>query len=246
MLKEALQFLSALGAPEPVKIEAGDGREFLVTKGSSGDVVKELKPALPDVLSVHTLKGFVTAYVQKFGQSHEDLVGHIVGPHLVQLLGPNTDDWGQRPVLVKAELISITAFPFGKFQDHEDFLIEVLSKFTDAGDRDYLAKIASNITTERVVTSDDDGISQGIGLRKGLSLKTGEVLRNRVQLAPYRTFPEAVQPLTDFLFRVRQSDESTPELALFEADGGAWRYKAIANIESYLKATGQFDIPIIA
>ena len=54
---------------------------------------------------------------------------------------------------------------------------------------------------------------------------------NPVELAPYRTFPEVEQPISKFIFRMQEG----PRAALYEADGGAWRNKAILSIKEYLQ-----------
>jgi hypothetical protein len=59
-------------------------------------------------------------------------------------------------------------------------------------------------------------------MRAGVHLKDQEKIQPRVKLAPYRTFPEVKQALSQFVLRARNQGE-TIELALFEADGGRWR-----------------------
>ena len=56
------------------------------------------------------------------------------------------------------------------------------------------------------------------------------VVPNPVTLAPYRTFLEVEQPASKFIFRIKEGGQ----LALFEADGGAWQHEAILNIKNYL------------
>ena len=66
---------------------------------------------------------------------------------------------------------------------------------------------------------------------------------NPAVLKPYRTFVEVEQPESKFVFRM----QTGPEMALFEADGGAWRIQAMKNIKEYLeKELKAFEISIIA
>ena len=51
------------------------------------------------------------------------------------------------------------------------------------------------------------------------------------KLAPFRTFIEVEQPESEFLFRL--SDRTT--FTLDEADGGAWKIKAKANIRAFFE-----------
>jgi len=52
-----------------------------------------------------------------------------------------------------------------------------------------------------------------------------------VKLKPYRTFNEVEQPESEFLLRL--SDGA--QVALYEADGGAWKLTARRNIADYLR-----------
>lgn len=170
---------------------------------------------------------------------------HVVNFDKVLLTMKESDEWGRRQLYIKAELPETRGFIFGSFLDHENFIIGVQANFTNAGDRDYVLKIASAITNEQVSTSSDDGISQNVALKAGVTLKTSETLRSRVTLAPFRTFREVEQPSSEFVFRVKQTGTGTPTLALFEADGGKWKLDAMETIARYLRAAGT-DIPVIS
>ena len=49
---------------------------------------------------------------------------------------------------------------------------------------------------------------------------------NPVKLQPFRTFHEISQPEIAFVFRMKNS-QSGVSCALFEADGGAWKFNAV-------------------
>ena len=84
-------------------------------------------------------------------------------------------------------------------------------------------------------------------VKRGLSgaLKEKTALKPIVKLSPYRTFREVEQPQSEFLLRVRLSQNDAPTVALFEADGGAWVNQATTSIVEYIQSlvTG---IPVIA
>lgn len=42
------------------------------------------------------------------------------------------------------------------------------------------------------------------------------------------------QPESQFVFRMKEDKYDGVQCALFEADGGAWRLNAMANIKAYL------------
>ena len=119
-------------------------------------------------------------------------------------------------------------------------------------DRTYLLNIASRITGETVVQSEDNGAAQKVAVRQGPALKEQVDVRPVVLLAPFRTFSEVTQVVSPFLFRVKQSGNEIPTMTLFEADGGAWQVDAIRNIAYFLTdAVSKLDgdaakVPVIS
>jgi hypothetical protein len=241
--KAALEYLIETGKKlsEPIEREY-EGRKF---------INKELRPIeepLRAALKISTLGSLVELCVGKFGpgepsasQAFEKFdirqhVLHVINEEQVQVVSAFSNVWAKREMLIDCKLDDSPEFPFGQYMNHEDFMVKVLSLMKQTEDRDYMLRIASSLTAERVVTSDDDGISQGVGLKAGVSLKTAETLKNRVKLAPFRTFREVAQPISEFVFRVKQDGDQMPKLALFEADGGAWKLEARDNIARFLSA----------
>jgi hypothetical protein len=88
--------------------------------------------------------------------------------------------------------------------------------------------------SDSAVSNEDDGITQRVAVKQGVTLKADIALQPRVTLAPYRTFAEIDQVLSTFVFRTRVGPSQSPQLALFEADGGRWRINAVASIKSWL------------
>lgn len=62
-------------------------------------------------------------------------------------------------------------------------------------------------------------------------MKDNKIVKPIVQLKPYRTFIEIDQPESEFLLRLHDG----MKVALYEADGGAWKLQARTNIAEYLK-----------
>ena len=69
-------------------------------------------------------------------------------------------------------------------------------------------------------------------VRKGVVLKDNKVVKPRVKLIPFSTFSEVKQPERELLLRL----DGSGSVALFEADGGAWKLEARKNIADYLKS----------
>lgn len=100
--------------------------------------------------------------------------------------------------------------------------------------RDTLVQLISTVTTENGVSLADDGMTQRVTARSGISLVKQVSVPNPVVLAPYRTFIEVEQPKSPFVFRIRQTGDEV-QTALFAADADAWKREAIANIRDWFE-----------
>lgn len=127
-------------------------------------------------------------------------------------------------------------FRFDEFQDNESFIIRLRSMFVETEDREKLLRYTSKLTVDNRLESHDDGVSQSATVKRGVSgaLRESEVAPVIVNLAPYRTFTEVDQPVSSFLFRMREAHGGAPSCGLFVADGGDWRRQAMKNIEGFL------------
>ena len=102
-----------------------------------------------------------------------------------------------------------------------------------ATDKALLLKFAGTVEHGSIAEYGDDGVTQKATVRQGIASKTDAVVPNPVKLKPYRTFTEVAQPVSDFIFRMREDRGIT--CALFEADGGAWKNAAMKSIKEYLE-----------
>ncbi len=169
---------------------------------------------------------------------------HVVEPDRVDLfMEMNEDKERDNPISAS---IDVCRFPFGRFMDAESFIIQLQSNFVQEEATQDLLKFVSNISQDSSVIQGDNGVSQQITARKGISLSYNAKMPNPVTLRPYRTFPEVEQPASSFVFRA-QGDGNGVALALFEADGKAWKHQAIVSIRDYfLAALEGFDVIILA
>ncbi len=92
----------------------------------------------------------------------------------------------------------------------------------------------------------DDGLAQTVTLKSGSGSLARVELKEIVNLRPYRTFADVMQPMSMFKLRVRRNGG----LALFEADGGRWRLEAMDNVrhelEFRLAEAGVNNVTVIA
>ena len=153
-----------------------------------------------------------------------------------------------REILIEACLDkNMESFPFGRFLPQEDFIIKLHSLFQKKEDDDfeYVSALVSKIKQADSANTEDDGITQNIIVKKGVSgaLVGKENVKPIVRLSPYRTFREIEQPESQFLLRIKTED-GIPYVALFEADGGQWRNEARTAIAEFLKA--KIKVAVIA
>jgi hypothetical protein len=237
--KEALQYVVELRPPtihtDSQKRDYTDKPLHAVMEPAPGHIEVSTLSGLKDLLHLK-IENMDWAKVLVLVESHEK----------VSVVSQTSDLWGRRQTFATAELVELPAFRFGQFLDHESFLIGVMAHFTNTADRDYLQQISSHIAMEKVRTAVDDGVSQEVTLKSGASMKANATIRNRVALAPFRTFREIDQPVSEFLFRLRGGDEKNPPtLALFEADGGKWQIDAMESIGRYLRTVVPQEVQVV-
>ncbi len=126
------------------------------------------------------------------------------------------------------------------FLDAEEFNIQLQSTFVPNEDSKKILSILGNLKTSNVKNIGDNGVSQQVETRKGVTLAQEEVVPNPVELKPFRTFTEIPQPESLFVFRLRERSEV--QAAIFEADGGAWVNKARLDIKDYLAEQLKEDV----
>lgn len=246
MIKEAIEKILSLAAPNPVSFGGHTFYDKPLTK---------LMPPEADEVNVSTLQGLADLYDNDLDViKKSSVLVHITGPTTVEVISAGSDDYGRRHLWMDARYPDVQKFQFNAWLNTENFIIGLQSCFQRTyvekptgeviGDLEYVLKVASNISAESKVTNADDGISQTVDLSKGIVLKEQATLRSRVELAPFRTFAEIDQPLSTFVFRVREQNGSI-HLALFEADGGKWKLNAVAALAKWLKEHFK-EVPVIS
>lgn len=205
---------------------------------------KELYPVVftpkAETLQVHSLKGFCD-YINNvdFDKVNKNEVMVVIeSESSVALVSPLIGSDRVRETLVMATTSNLEEFPFGTFFRQEEFAIKFRSLFVAShkNDTDYVLRYASKLSGGTSIDTEDDGITQSVGVKRGISgtLVSKESVKPIVSLAPYRTFRELEQPESEFLFRTRLDGNDTPTLALFEADGSAWKLEAVKRIAEYI------------
>ena len=233
-IAEVERLVQASQQPREVAPASLGGLKLTLVRSSeyvdaAGLVAKE-PIAAPLVLS--QLSSFADFFV-----SDPKNLEHLIvvdGPTRVRMVGPLQGHHRQRESLAVAEL-KRDAFAFGQFMPLEEFVIRVQTGFVDTGHRAAVLALVGNVKEEAVRTSTDDGVTQTVATRVGITRAEQTDVPPIVNLAPYRTFAEVDQPVSPFLLRMQGGSQGEkPRAALFEADGGAWRVIAVERIASRL------------
>ena len=231
MIKQALEYI--VGLKGGYDIVEQKGRTYLVDK--NGREQKEFKERYQKWLETSTLSSIVDYFrgdPDKVLAGDKHYIIHISSISQVYVYSQVSEELERHNLLyVRANLPD--GFPFGRYMDLEQFNIMLQSQFLDTEDRAKLLALTGNVVDESVKSYGDDGVSQKATVKSGVTSLTDVKVPNPVVLKPFRTFAEAEQPTSKFIFRLRK-DNAGVTAALFEADGGAWKVQAIANIADYL------------
>ena len=190
----------------------------------------------PDELRFYTLDGLID-YIKENTEglipsagSEDRLILQVVDWKNVALLSQPSKNRKVRYTIARV-LAQVPKIDFDYHMDNETFCTMLLSKFIDTPARADLFKVVKSLTNEQSLNTADDGVSQVVTVKQGVSLAANVKFENPVPLKPMRTFTEIDQPESNFTLRV--DEKARP--ALFEADGGAWKNEAVALIKEYLK-----------
>lgn len=225
MIKEALKYV--VGLSEPF-IENLNGRIF--SDKALEEVVTE---RYADSFALTTLSSLVE-YIKVNVESMKGyMFVHVQSPTKVQVFS-TLDFFRKREYVVNvyANLPEITT---NRFIDRETFNIALQSKFEETTDKTLLLKFVGTVEEGTVQEYGDDGVTQKATIKTGIASRGDAIVPNPVVLKPYRTFTEVEQPESAFVFRMKSDRCGGVECAIFEADGGAWKNKAMENVKAYLK-----------
>ena len=211
-----------------------------------------------DINSLTGLVDYITVNVDRL--EYSKLLVHVASPTEVFVLSALFGEFRQRERLLAAHVATPEHW-FNMWCGSESFIIWLQSAFAEDGlpfdkamlkedavtpDGGYgikaLLGLTSSMKTDQGVTADDDGITQNVTMRSGVTLVDNAKVPNPVTLRPYRTFTEIDQPESKFVFRVN----ANMECKLVPADGGKWRGVAMASIKEYLLKELPEDVQVIA
>lgn len=239
-LADAINSLAELGkkAADPKALTVSN-RNFLV----NGEAYEEITtPELPKAdkvttRSLNSLVALIKNEVSEFYKNTPVYVSCDKYDHVCVFTKPDADDSLHRWIPYEAiasdlpKLVEEVRWSFDEAQ------IKLRSMFQRApegqtNDVDYILGLLSHMSVDQSIKSDDNGVTQTVQVRKGVSFVENQRVNPIVKLAPYRTFQEVRQPESEYVFRI-YDDRS---ISLTAADGGMWKMKARAFVMDYLLA----------
>lgn len=231
MIEKALRYLIDLGHATIRDVKLPDGTVQTYTDKPLTQLKKHHPMA--DSIKMSTLSSLVEYIRANIDHMADKMIIHVVSPGEVSLFSQLNDERDREYLVsVKAQ---IPAFQYERFIDNETFCINVQAKFFDdpGTDKELLLKFAGTVESGTIAEYGDDGVTQKATVRQGITSKESAIVPNSVKLRPYRTFIEVEQPVSEFIFRMKDAHGIC--CALFEADGGAWKIDAMENIKVYLQ-----------
>lgn len=225
MIKKALEYIVGMSEPQVLEING----ETYSDKGLHR-ICHNPKAQAIELTTLTSLVEYIRAGIDTMD---DKMIVHVSSPECVRLYSMlDLDRVREYIVEVNAQ---IPEFRYGRYMDHESFLIALQSKFIPNDDRDLLMRFTGTVENGTVAQYGDDGVTQKATIKTGIASKGEAVVPNPVKLRPFRTFIEVEQPESAFVFRMRQDSDDGVECAIFEADGGAWKNAAMKNIKEYLQ-----------
>lgn len=218
----------------------------LITENDGGEKVSSVEMhvlprlAVRSALVVSSLSSIVD-YIGANLDGLEHAFLHVVSPTQVDLVKQIKTPTDQRFVFVTAKW-EMQGFQFERFLSHEQFVLDLQSKFVETPERETLLDVVSRIEVkdERVV--EDDGTAQTVLIKSGVGAKDRKRLENQVALNPIVTFSEIKQPEFKAILRIKKDPFA---VGLFNSDGGAWKHEAAQTIKAYFEKAG-ITLPVIA
>lgn len=221
MLKEAIEKIASMAKNQVHEING----EFY-----SDDKLNHIPPVIyrPDCKNFTTLESITTMVKTEVNKSRAlPLFVNVIKYNEVSVYTSFCVKY-ERDILYSAKAFT-PPIKLNAFTEYSEAIIMLRSLFIPKGDIDYILELLSKISDESKITNVDNGITQTVEARAGISLRQNQTVRPRVKLAPYRTFLEVEQPESEFLLRLKEGGY----IGLFEADGGMWELIAKKNIKEY-------------
>jgi hypothetical protein len=237
MIRDAIDKILDLAPIQSVEID----RDTYVKMDQKVTRLKAPEEHAPKPLRFITLTGLADYIIANPDLlDPRNVVLHVTDFLRVECLGPLQPANDNVRFIYAVAHIDRPAFSFGKWMSIEDFIIALQSDFfrnADFDDVDAIIDLLGKVASEHIQTREDDGFSQMVQVRSGLTTTSAVKVENPVRVFPWRTFAEVDQPETLAVLRFRKAGDGAPLVALFESKGESWRFEAIQSVKEWLTAT---------
>lgn len=246
MIREALELIMGKAVEaEGVSFHDHAGQTFATRKLHR--MPEEPPVPTPDPVPVSTLRA-LAAYLE--ADPDGAVVGDgglflsVVSPTEVHAITATMGEDEKRQTWATAKAL-LPTLRIGQYMSTEELGIHLRTCFVQTETRDEVVAFLGGVVDSAEVKTEDDGISQGTTLRKGISMVREGTVPSPVKLRPYRTFHDVEQPEGEFILRL-QKGHGGVQAALFEADGGAWRHTATELVAAYLREKSPEGVDVFA
>lgn len=224
---EAIQEIKRGAISEVVTIR---GHEFHRT-AEEISAVEYPKETGIDVYSLTQLVSYIESYENKAN----GLLVNINNHQSVQVLSAKKNKNLSHDVIAKANFKGI----FDEFQcntrhSQEEFIVQLQSRFVRDSESETLLNLVSKISGGKTTENYDNGISQEVTVKAGVTLVERLSVKPIWNLKPFKTFPEIEPVAIPYVLRLHQRSEEIPQFAMYEADGGLWKIKTTEAIKKWL------------
>ena len=243
MIKEALKELQSMAEKELIHEIEGQTYSSVELRPVKLYTPPDLNP---DRLETNTLQSIVDYYNSQIASKEfqkEDMFINIKNHGSVYLVLAAVTSARDRITIINANFEDAYKCDWKSL---DDFIIYLRSAFIPNKDLNHLLEYLGKIDVQESISTEDDGITQNVVVKKGMSgaIREKKSLPAKVSLKCFRTFPEVDQPEVEYVFRTNKDGDKI-SCRLFESDGGKWAREAKLNIAKFLRE-GIKDIPIIA
>lgn len=240
-LSDAIREIEEL-TENTVRVQEIDGHHYLLKDGDYKEIKPDHEPT-PETFMFKSLDGLVSTMKSELKdmlaatKCGDTLYISVVSPQQVSVFTGLLPDKSRVDVYNSFQTLNKNWRGENWFY-HDEAMIALQSQFSPNEGTAYLLDFLSRVTDENSVQSDDNGVTQTVQVKKGISLAGREKIKPIVSLRPYRTFLEVEQPESAFLIRIKEGGQ----IGIIEADGGMWEFTARRSVKEFLEKAFEQEI----
>lgn len=244
MIKEGLEYVAGM-VRKAEKIQTIEHAGLTYADRNVTRLIDELPVNEVKTIEVSTLSA-LASYVEHDIDRAKNLFVQVVSPTVVEVHTPALGEkqtrqtWIRAKALVPKLLLTEDAEAW-KLMPAVVLATHLRTCFVESDARDDLVKFLGTWVETDSIETEDDGVTQQVVMRSGISLNKEGKAPSLMDLSPIRTFHEVEQPASPFVLRCEKGGRA----ALFTADGGAWRIEATRTIAEVLRAALPKEVVVL-